>query len=95
MYPGVDVRNEFHVDHVFRRSRFKPSKLAAASFSPSELDVLRDRMDRLPNLQLLEGSVNIAKLDQLPVAWAQSAYPTPTSVACTSPVTTSTGCPAA
>jgi hypothetical protein len=70
----MPVRNEFHVDHVFPRNRFKPSKLAAAGLSLVQIDGLRDRMDRLPNLQLLDGSVNIAKQDQLPLAWAQAAH---------------------
>jgi hypothetical protein len=75
MYTGIDVRNEFHVDHVFPRSRFKPSKLAAAGFDQSQIEQLRERVDRLPNLQLLEGSINIAKHDVLPADWAQSVYP--------------------
>jgi hypothetical protein len=75
MYEGVDVRNEFHVDHVFPRSRFTPSKLRAVGVPDEQIAGMRDRFNRLPNLQLLEGPINIAKQDQLPLDWAESAYP--------------------
>jgi hypothetical protein len=75
MYPGTDVRNEFHVDHVFPRSRFTPTRLRAAGIADDEIDTFRDRVNRLPNLQLLEGPINIAKQDELPAAWLQGAYP--------------------
>lgn len=75
MYPGIDVRNEFHVDHVFPRSRFTPTRLRAAGIGEDEIDTFRDRVNRLPNLQLLEGPINISKQDELPVAWLDVAYP--------------------
>jgi hypothetical protein len=75
MYEGVDVRNEFHVDHVFPRARFTPAKLRAAGIPDAQIEGMRDRFNRLPNLQLLEGAVNIAKQDQMPNEWALTAYP--------------------
>lgn len=75
IYPGVDVRNEFHVDHVFPRSLFTPARLARAGIAAEEIPTLVDLVDRLPNLQLLEGAVNISKQAALPLAWAESVYP--------------------
>lgn len=75
MYPGVDVRNEFHVDHVFPRSRFTPTRLRAAGIAEDDIETFRDRVNRLPNLQLLEGPINISKQDELPLAWLVGAYP--------------------
>ena len=75
MYEGIDVRNEFHVDHVFPRSRFSPRMLRAAGVAEDKIAGMRDRFNRLPNLQLLEGPINIGKQDQLPLEWAKTAYP--------------------
>jgi len=75
LYPGVDVRNEFHVDHVFPRSLFTPARLARAGIAADEIPTFVELVDRLPNLQLLEGAVNISKQATLPLAWAESGYP--------------------
>ena len=77
LYPGVDVRNEFHVDHVFPRSIFTPTKLARAGIAAEQIPVFVDLVNRLPNLQLLEGAINVAKQATLPLAWAKEAYPDP------------------
>lgn len=75
LYPGVDVRNEFHEDHIFPRARFTKAQLVKAGVDESEVAEYRDRADRLPNLQLLEGSVNIQKQKALPLAWVEGRYP--------------------
>ena len=41
----------------------------------SLIDEYRDRMNGLPNLQLLEGAVNTQKADRLPAEWARLQYP--------------------
>lgn len=75
LYPGIDVRNDFHEDHIFPRSRFTATRLVAAGIDPSDVSDYRDRVDRLPNLQLLEGSINIQKQKALPMDWARERYP--------------------
>jgi Protein of unknown function DUF262 len=75
LYPGIDVRNEFHVDHVFPRSRFTPKRLEKAGIPAQQTPIFMDYIDRLPNLQLLEGSVNQSKQATLPLAWAEERYP--------------------
>src|SRR5690606_23165249 len=61
LYPGVDTRHEFHIDHVFPRSLFTGKKLIEADVDGDVHDVYQDLRDRLPNLQLLEGTVNVSK----------------------------------
>jgi Protein of unknown function DUF262 len=80
LYPGVDVRNEFHVDHVFPKSLFTQKGLAHAGIPEGDIEVAIQSVNRLPNLQLLEGSVNIAKQATLPSAWAFGHFPTPEAV---------------
>ena len=75
LYPGVDVRNEFHVDHVFPRSQFGSRKLAEAGIDGDLHDEYQDLRDRLPNLQLLEGPVNVSKQATLPATWVLGYQP--------------------
>jgi hypothetical protein len=75
LYPGIDVRNEFHVDHVFPQSRFTARRLENAGISAEEIPRYLDLVNRLPNLQLLEGAVNVSKQAALPLDWAKGAYP--------------------
>lgn len=75
LYPFVDLRNQFHIDHVFPRSQFKPAQLKKAGFDEPQADLLRELRDRLPNLQLLEGQENIQKQATLPVSWLKAKYP--------------------
>jgi hypothetical protein len=77
LYPGVDVRNEFHVDHVFPRSQFTSRKLKDAGIDGDLHDEYQDLRDRLPNLQLLEGPVNVSKQAKLPAAWVLAYQPDP------------------
>jgi hypothetical protein len=47
-----------------------------AGVAEADVNDYIDKVNRLPNLQLLEGPVNVAKLAALPAAWARSFYPT-------------------
>lgn len=75
LYPGVDVRNEFHVDHVFPRVLFRKRQLREAGIPEELSEDFRDRVDGLPNLQLLEGPVNTQKAEMLPAEWSRRQYP--------------------
>lgn len=75
LYPGVDVRGTFHIDHVFPKSRFTPARLRASGVAVDEVDAFAERANRLANLQLLEGAENVGKRAKLPKAWMAEAYP--------------------
>jgi hypothetical protein len=75
LYPGIDVRGTFHIDHVFPKSRFTPARLRAAGIAADEVEALIERANRLANLQLLEGAENVDKRAKLPKAWMTEAYP--------------------
>lgn len=75
LYPFVDLRNQFHIDHIYPQSAFGKRALRQLGFTDDEADLLRERMDRLPNLQLLEGAINEAKRDTLPRKWLERQLP--------------------
>ncbi len=69
IFPFVDLRNQFHVDHVFPISRFTRVRLSKSNFDESQIDDMMRRANELPNLQLLEGAINVEKKDVLPADW--------------------------
>jgi Protein of unknown function DUF262 len=75
LYPGMDFRNEFHVDHVFPRSRFSKRNLTNAGIPEADLDSVALLANQLPNLQLLEGPINVAKRDKYPTLWMNEHFP--------------------
>ncbi|MCP4006628.1 MAG: DUF262 domain-containing protein, partial [bacterium] len=61
LFPFIDLRNHFHVDHVFARSRFSPKKLRTVGVADEKIDVFREKAESLANLQLLQDAINIEK----------------------------------
>ena len=77
LYPGVDVRNVFHIDHVFPAALFARRRLLKAGVPEANVREFSDMANRLPNLQLLEGPLNIQKQAMLPLDWAIEQFPDP------------------
>lgn len=82
LFPHVDTRHQFHVDHVFPAAlldrkvlRRQKNEDGTARFSPEEIDDLLDLRDRLPNLELLPGLENIGKSAKIPEEWLAAEYP--------------------
>lgn len=63
LYPSLDLRNKFHIDHIFPRSMFTRTKLLKRGVPEDNIDFYLEQVDRLPNLQLLEGIPNQEKSD--------------------------------
>lgn len=76
LYPGLDLSKIFHEDHVFPRSRFTTRRLLAEGVPAEEVEIVKDAVDRLPNLQLLAGLANVEKQAVLPAQWLRTAFPT-------------------
>jgi Protein of unknown function DUF262 len=75
LYPFIDVRELHHIDHFFPRSRLRRRNLEKVACGPSYVEECQSARDRIANLQLLEGAVNVAKNDALPADWLNSSYP--------------------
>ena len=69
LYPTLDYRNKFHIDHIHARSLITRAKLAKRGIPVSDLDFYMESVDGLPNLQLLEGIPNQEKSDSLFEDW--------------------------
>ncbi|MFC3167809.1 DUF262 domain-containing protein [Paracoccus fontiphilus] len=74
LFPFVDMRNQFHVDHIFPISQFTKSKLSHLSLKKGEVEDLRWYANTIANLQLLEGQLNTEKHAKLPAAWLEEAF---------------------
>ncbi|MCY4225519.1 MAG: hypothetical protein OXF06_11865, partial [Bacteroidetes bacterium] len=65
----LDLQQIFHIDHIFPKSRYTPTKLRESQLSEDEMIQFKDYSDRLPNLQLLQGHKNIQKGATMPADW--------------------------
>ena len=75
LFPFVNLRNQFHIDHIFARSRFTARRLGNAGVADEEIGDFIKFGDRLANLQLLEGSKNVEKGAKMPAEWLSEEFP--------------------
>ena len=75
LFPFVDLRNNFHVDHVFPISRFTRARLLKSGFGEGDLEELARGANQLPNLQLLDGAINNEKRAAMPAEWLSKHLP--------------------
>jgi hypothetical protein len=61
LYPHLDYRNQFHIDHIFPKSLFTASKLRKRGLNDDDIDTYKSYLNFLGNLQLLEAVPNIEK----------------------------------
>lgn len=79
LYPSLDFRNIFHVDHIFAQNLLKKKNLAKSGLAQQEIDFAIEHIDSIVNLQLLEGIPNIEKSDKDFNEWVNSVYKDDTS----------------
>ena len=75
----VDLRNHFHIDHIFPKSHFTRPRLMKAGVSEDEVDNFISYKDGLANLQLLGGQENNEKRAKMPADWLAAKYSDPKS----------------
>ncbi|MGH3840159.1 MAG: DUF262 domain-containing protein [Pseudonocardiaceae bacterium] len=80
LYPGLDLAQQFHEDHIFPRSRFTASQLRRHGVPEPLRSEYSETVNGLANLQLLQGLVNIEKNNIWPWEWL-AAGPFPSKVA--------------
>lgn len=78
LYPGLDLSNEFHEDHIFPKSRFSKAKLNAQGIASEKISEYLSSFNLLPNLQLLAGVPNVEKRASIPADWVASDRVFPT-----------------
>ena len=79
LFPYIDLLNQFHIDHIFPRSRFTERRLSNAGVADDKIGDFIQSRDRLANLQLLEGSKNAEKSAKMPDEWLAQEFPTSSS----------------
>lgn len=75
LFPFVDLRNQFHIDHFFPISSFTKSKLRKLGVAEEDIARYALQANQIPNLQLLEGSINNEKRAAMPANWLNSHFP--------------------
>ena len=69
IFPFIDLRNQFHVDHIFPKARFGSRYMKEVGVSDDEVNELKQNRDGLANLQLLQGALNSEKSATMPAEW--------------------------
>lgn len=72
LFPLVDLRYQFHVDHIFPRDQFSQRKLRDAGVPDELVAIFQEEKDSISNLQLIEGTANLEKAAKLPTEWLDS-----------------------
>ena len=72
LYPSLNYRNKFHIDHIFPKSQFTRPKLLKAGIPEDEIEFYLGAVNSLPNLQILEGIPNQEKSDSEFKKWLDS-----------------------
>ena len=75
LFDFVDMRYQFHLDHIFPASRFTDRRLKDACVPVEQMDEFKNRKDGLANLQLLQGAENLEKRAKMPAEWLSKMYP--------------------
>jgi hypothetical protein len=76
-YPSLDFRHKLHQDHIHPRSHFTAAQLRRRGIPEVLHEQFMDRIDLIPNLQLLEGQPNIEKAATPFADWLADCYPDP------------------
>ncbi|MER9740576.1 DUF1524 domain-containing protein [Mesorhizobium sp. M0187] len=74
LYPFVDLRNQYHIDHIYPESLTKWSSLSKQEWPVEEISWVSQRRNLLPNLQLLDGAENNEKRAALPADWLAKRF---------------------
>ncbi|HPQ29398.1 MAG TPA: DUF262 domain-containing protein [Desulfobacteraceae bacterium] len=76
LYPDLDYRNVFHIDHMFPQSLFTYSKLTKRNLSSVHILDFITKYNRLANLQLLEERPNLEKRNKEFDVWFSESFST-------------------
>ncbi|MBE0069319.1 DUF262 domain-containing protein [Thermoanaerobacterium thermosaccharolyticum] len=75
LYPTLDYSNLFHQDHIHPRSVFTSrEKLLKLGVKPEDIDFCLENYNKIPNLQLLQGNINMSKGAKPFVDWLDENY---------------------
>lgn len=76
IYSWADLRNNFHIDHIFPKSSFTKVRLEKHGIPTPKTDYYLENYNYLGNLQLLESTPNIQKRDKEFDEWFNGKFTT-------------------
>ncbi len=74
LYPSLNFRDRFHIDHIFPRSFFRKRNLRKKGIPESKWEFYMDHCNFLSNLQLMEGIRNEEKSNTGFEDWLNEEY---------------------
>ena len=76
LYPHLKLDAiKFHQDHIHPHSKFTPAELKKLGLNLDQIEKWQDDRDKLPNLQLMEGLVNVSKNATAFEVWLDAKHP--------------------
>lgn len=76
LYPTLDFRNKFHLDHIFPKSFFTDGILRKKGVKEEDVDFYTENVNDLGNIQLLEGLPNEEKSNKEFEDWVANTFKT-------------------
>lgn len=77
LYPWADLKNNFHIDHIYPKSKFTTKKLIKRGIPEDKVSFYIENVNYLGNLQLLEATPNEEKNNKDFDEWLKEAFPNP------------------
>ncbi|QJD97710.1 DUF262 domain-containing protein [Mucilaginibacter robiniae] len=74
LYPSLDFRNKFHIDHIYPKSKMTERHLKKKGIAKDDIETYVSYTDFLGNLQLLDAIPNIEKQNKEFDTWLTSLY---------------------
>lgn len=75
LYPWADLKNNFHIDHIYPKSKFTTKKLIKRGIPEDKVSYYIENVNYLGNLQLLEATPNEEKNNKDFDEWLKEAFP--------------------
>jgi len=73
LYPHLDFKNKFHIDHIHPKNP-KKLELKKLNFNDEQIESFSKQMHLLPNLQLIDSRVNIEKQNKPFKVWLEEDH---------------------
>lgn len=74
LYPWADLKNVFHIDHIYPKSQFTERRLKKKGVASDAMEFYMNNVNYLGNLQLLDGTQNKGKNDSDFDVWLADNY---------------------
>lgn len=75
LFDGIDSSLLLNVDHIYPKEKFGRKNLLKAGINEDQIENYQQKMNNLPNLQLIEASLNNEKSSMMPKEWFESRFP--------------------